>query len=63
MARINITRLVIFSRRKTNSTQYFTQVDVPCFFIVIDWIIVQEVFNEETILRYSAQEEDTQYFT
>ena len=38
--------------------QYFTRVDCSCFSMVIDCIIIQEVFNKEIILCYTVQEED-----
>ena len=31
--------------------------------MVIDCVIIQEVFNEEIMFRYTVQEGDTQYFT
>ena len=62
MARINITRLVILSRRKTDCNISLRLI-VPCFSMVIDCIIIQEVFNEEIILRHTVQEEDTQSST
>ena len=61
MAHVNLTRLVMLSRRKTNF--YAIYLIVPCFSMVLDCIKIQEVFNEEIILRYTLQEEDMQYFT
>ena len=64
MARINITR---FSYTLQEEHQFLCNISlrliVPCFSMVIDCIIIQEVFNEEIMLRYTVQEEDTQYFT
>ena len=61
MARINITRLVI--RTLQEEDQFLCNISlrliVPSFSMVVDCIIIQEVFNEEIILRYTVQEEDT----
>ena len=65
MVCINIARLVILKLSlysseggRPISMQY--RLMVPCFSMVMDCIIV---FNEEIIIRYTVQEEDTQYFT
>ena len=67
MARINITRLVYTLQYigRPISMQYFTQVDCSLLFhgYGLQYNTRSKRFNEEIILCYTVQEEDTQYFT